>query len=101
MSASREWTKRQDRYHYSQDDRTLSYKFKKELDPMVDKFIDTPGELSVLIGSFNIAVEPWRLLSVNDFRQLGLKVVERKNEKDPALTDLFLVKKRMSQQRLG
>jgi hypothetical protein len=94
MSHTKEWSNRMENYHYSQDDRTLSYKYQRELEGKINKFLSDPKENELQMGSFNLTMEPWRLLAISDFRKFGLQLVEKHNKDNDMLTDIKLVKKK-------
>lgn len=77
MSNTDQWQKRLERHRYSQDDRMLSYKYQKELEPVVNKFLDESKEKVLVVGVFDLTREPWRRLAINEFRKFGLKVMEK------------------------
>jgi hypothetical protein len=95
MSATDEWAKRLDK-RYSQDERMLAYKFKVELDSRVNKFLDDVKTRSLLLGSFDLAKEPWRLAAANEFRKYQLKIIMRScSTPNDRLTEIHLVKQRV------
>ncbi len=100
MSNTADWRRRQANYHYSQDDRTLSYKYGQEIKEQVNKFVDDVNAQSLSLGSFNLQKEPWRLLAVREFRNLGLKILEKDNPSTDT-TEIVLVKKSLSAHRLN
>jgi hypothetical protein len=111
MSNTDEWQNRLARHRYSQDDRSLSWKFQKELDPKVNAFLDGDvKEKSLSLGSYDLQREPWRLLAVNEFRKYGLKVVAKEvasvvnqdavtqtesDEKSAVMTEITLVRSKV------
>ena len=101
MSNMHEMRQRMATHHYSQDDRTLAYKYQKELEPVINKFIDDFKETNFFLGTFNLAKEPWRLVSVGELRKFGLKLLEKPNAANKDLTDLSFTKKKLTKQRLG
>lgn len=76
MSNTAEWSKRLATHRYSQDERSLSYKFVQELQPTVESFLNSSNK-TLSVGVFNIQQEPWRVLAVLEFRKYGLKMVEK------------------------
>jgi hypothetical protein len=77
MSNTDQWQRRLDLHRYSQDDRALSYKYQRELEPIVNAFMDDVKQKTLILGSFDADKEPWRLLAINNFRKFGLKVIEK------------------------
>ncbi len=98
MSNSAEWTKRLDTHRYSQDERALANRFIREIKPRVDEFIDKSKEKSLLIGTYNLDKEPWRYLAVLEFRN-HVSVQLKKTES--GLTEIMILRKTLSRQRLG
>ena len=93
MSNTAEWQNRSANYRYSQDDRVLSYKYKKEIEPIVNKFLDSHTSKKLLIGTFDVSSEPWKLLAIADYRKFGLKMRQYvKNKETPNLVSVTLVK---------
>ena len=76
MSNTVEWQKRQENHRYSQDDRALAYKFTKEIDPLIDKFLGDRKKKLLVVGTYDTTKEPWRLLAVAGYRKYGLKLLE-------------------------
>ena len=101
MSTSSEWIDRLNTHHYSKDDRMLSYNFKNEIMPIIDKFMDDFKENTLIIGSYNLSREPWRLLPLYECRKSGFKIIQKENATDKTLTDLKIVKISMSKHLLG
>lgn len=93
MSDTLCWVKRAQKYRYSQDDRTLSWKFRNELEPLINSFLDNVTQQSYAVGTYNLNKEPWRMASIVDYRKYGLKVVEKKIDNDS--TEVTLVKKKL------
>jgi hypothetical protein len=93
MSNTISWTKRAQNYRYSQDDRTLSWKFRNELEPLVNSFLDNPIQQSYTVGTYNINKEPWRMAAIVDYRKYSLKIIEKKVDGDN--TEITLVKKKL------
>jgi hypothetical protein len=100
MSNTAAWRRRQDNYHYSQDERTLSYKYGQEIKETVNKFLDDVHVNSLSLGVFDLHKEPWRLLAVREYRNLGLKIIE-KDIPDQDKTELIIVKKSLASHRLN
>lgn len=101
MSQTKEWKARLANHHYSQDDRTKAYNYKKELDAKLSKFIDDFSQNTYLVGTFNLEKEPWRLSAINEFRNMGMKIHTKENLNDKTLTDVSLIKKKLTKIRLG
>ena len=89
MSDTSSWQNRIANYRYSQDDRALSYKYTKEIEPIIDAFLDDIKIKKQVIGTFNTKLEPWRLLAIASFRKYGIKV--RESIADPATPDLVTI----------
>lgn len=99
MSATNSWANRMERYHYSQDDRALGYKFKKELEKKFDDFIADAKVQSLVLGEYNVQKEPWRNMAIVELaRERDLKVIAK--EKEDPLLEFTIVKKKLSMQRL-
>ena len=94
MSGTVEWTKRLATHRYSQDERSLSFKFSQELQPLVDTFLADMSRKTLSVGVFNIQKEPWRVLGVMDFRKYGLKLIEKYHSDEQ--TELILRKQKLS-----
>jgi hypothetical protein len=77
MSNTREWSDRLALHRYSQDERALSYKFIREISGRVDAFLDDATTKSLVVGSYDLEKEPWRLAAVGDFRKYNLKLREK------------------------
>ncbi len=93
------WKRRLADYRYSLDDRTMSHKFSKELEKEILAFLDDNKKTTLLIGTFNIAREPWRMLAINDYKKFGVKLLEKPiNE---TMTEIHLIKKPLSQHLSG
>ena len=89
----------------------ISYKYQKEIEPKVSAFLDDMKQKVLILGTFNLNKEPWRLLAVAEYRKYNLKIRERKldekpkskveektkvDEKPPSLVELSLVKQKLS-----
>ena len=91
MSNTDCWVKRAQRYRYSQDDRTLAWKFRQEIEPKINTFLDDPQQMAYVCGSFDLTREPWRMAVYLDFRKYGVKIQEKQLG---ALTEVILIKKK-------
>jgi hypothetical protein len=99
MSSSIEWSKRQALHRYSQDDRVLSYKYCAEIKPMVDTFLNNLTEKKLVVGTFDVSKESWRLISISEYRKYNLKLVERVvDTSKPNIKEIGLVKQKLSKQ---
>jgi hypothetical protein len=76
MSGSAEWMNRSEHHRYSQDDKMLSYKYSKEIDPIIDKFLTDQKEKSIVIGQFDSTKEPWKILTISQYCKYNLKMIE-------------------------
>jgi hypothetical protein len=93
MSNTVEWQRRQEIHRYSQDDRHLAYLFTTKLDPLVTVFLTQGKDKHMVVGTYDIIVEPWRLLAVAGFRKYGLKVRQVINDPlKPNMITINLVK---------
>ena len=90
MSTTTSWLKRSQVHRYSEDDRTKQWKFEYELKARVDPFLSNPQSKSLLIGSYNMELEPWRMAAIASFRKFGVKVIEKKLDD---LLEVTLVKR--------
>ena len=91
MSNTDCWVKRAQRYRYSQDDRTLAWKFRQEIEPKINTFLDDPQQMTYVCGSFDLTREPWRMAVYLDFRKYGVKIQEKQLG---AITEVILIKKK-------
>ena len=85
MSHTKEWVDRYANRHWSQDERALSDKFRRQVDALLDNFLASKDN-ALLTGEFNLEQEPWRVLALNDFKKFNLKIYADGNK-------LYLVKK--------
>jgi hypothetical protein len=84
MSNQASWAKWMDSYRYSQDDRMLSYKYEKELEPKFEAFSNAQEQKTLLVGEFDVVKEPWRCMAIkSQARKFSFKVVEK--EKDSVI----------------
>lgn len=74
MSNTVEWQKRQATHRYSQDDRSLAYKFTIQLDKKINVFLEDPASKRFVVGVYDVVKEPWRLLAISSYRKFGLKL---------------------------
>ena len=91
MSNTNCWVKRAQRYRYSQDDRTLAWKFRQEIEPKINAFLDDQRQTTYTCGVFDLTREPWRMAVYLDFRKYGVKIQEKQVEN---LTEVILIKKK-------
>lgn len=101
MSNTNSWLNRMEKHRYSQDDRTLSYKYQKEIEPKIDLFLNDFKISQLNLGPFNLNLEPWRLISIIEFRKYGLKITESVDLNDKNLTLITLSKLNLSRTNLG
>ena len=74
MSKTNDWAKRLETHRWSQDDRTLSYKFQLELQPIFEKFYAS-NDKQMTLGPYNLEKEPWRAMALrNVARSFGAKI---------------------------
>lgn len=85
------WRKRLNAYSYSLDDKSQSYRFSKEIEKEIMRFLDDITKTTLCVGSFNIEKEPWRILALNDYRKFGVKILEKPTANNT--TELHLIKK--------
>ena len=98
MSNTNEWSKRINSYRYSQDDRSLAYKFSREINDTVNTFLDDPKRRKMLVGTYDTRREPWRLLALAEFRKFGIKIQETiPDPLNPNDVQIVLVKTRLPQ----
>jgi hypothetical protein len=57
----------------------LAADFGRSIEHLINTFISN-NETKLSIGTFNIEKEPWRILTANSFRRLGLKINLTKKE---------------------
>jgi hypothetical protein len=115
MSNTSAWTKRISNYRYSQDERALSWKFKNEINSRVEAFLDDQSAKELIIGTYDIGKEPWRLLAIADYRKYNVKIgtrpvstqstePEQKQDnpliKKSNIVEVILVKQKLSKQFL-
>ncbi len=93
MSNTVNWVKRAQTYRYSQDDRTLSWKFRNEIDSAINAFLDNISQQNYTVGIYDLNKEPWRMAAIIDYRKYGVKVVEKKTDNNH--TEITLVKKKL------
>lgn len=94
------WLKRAETHRYSQDDRMLSYKFGQELAPKINSFLDDAKSKELVLGTYNLTKEPWKLIAINEFRKFGVKIIEKSIETvDGEIVTITLVKKPMQATR--
>lgn len=99
MSNTNDWQNRLKTHRWSQDDRQLAYNYKKTIEANVNTWLDDFKSNNLSMGKFNLSVEPWRLAALNEFRSHGVKIVEK--PVDDLNVELILVKKKLSEHRLG
>lgn len=98
MSNQYSWTKRLESYRYSQDERMLTYKFEKELEPSFDKFVNMLDQKSMVLGPYDISKEPWRFAAVQSMsRKYSFKVTEKETEN---MVEYTISKQKLSKQNL-
>ena len=78
MSTTKSWLKRSQEHRYSEDDRTKQWKFEYALKAQVDPFLADPQCKSIVLGQYNMELEPWRMAAIASFRKFGVKVIEKK-----------------------
>ncbi len=93
MSNTSSWIERSETHRYSQDDKSLAWKYQKELEPIVDKFLADYTQQRLIIGTFNLEKEPWRMISIIYFRKYQIKIIEKVV---PAGTEITLTKIKMT-----
>ena len=93
MSDTGGWLKRVESYHYSQDDRTKQWKCEKALKPTIDAFLDDAKQATLIVGQYNLELEPWYLPAIISFRKYNLKI--QKKDLSADLTEITLVKQKM------
>jgi hypothetical protein len=91
MSDTKRWIKRAETYRYSQDDRTKQWKYEKSLEPTINAFLDDCKQTNLVVGQFNLELEPWRMAAIMSFRKYQLKLHVNTLEGD--LTEISLTKK--------
>ncbi len=98
MSSTDFWAKKSETHRYSQDDRSKQKKFEKELTEPINKFLDS-DQKSMVVGQYDLELEPWRIAAVVSFRKFGLKILEK--QLDSGLVELTVVRQKMSKITLG
>jgi hypothetical protein len=98
MSEQAGWAIRSQKTVSASDHRVLQWRYEKELEPTINSFLDDSSKPSLVIGSFNLDTEPWRLSAVISFRKYNLKILEKKTEE---ITEITVVKQRLSRSVLG
>ena len=93
MSDTDEWLKRVETYRYSQDDRTKQWKCEKILTPIIDAFLDDAKQHTLVVGPYNLELEPWHLPAIVSFRKYNLKV--QKKDLGDDLSEITLIKQKM------
>jgi hypothetical protein len=93
MSNTASWAKRSATHRYSQVDRAHAWRFRAELDPTVNAFLDNLGQQVLTLGTYNFVKEPWRMATIVDYRKFGIKIVEKKTTDE--LVEITLVKKKL------
>lgn len=93
MSDTKSWLKRAETYRYSQDDRTKQWKCEKKLEPIINAFLDDPKQSTMVVGSYNLELEPWQLAAIISFRKYNLKIQEKTLVDN--LTEITIVKQKM------
>jgi len=101
MSASKEWVSRLESHRYSQDDRGLAQRFQAAQTELVNKFLADHTEQTLVLGSFNLEKEAWRLLTLHYFRGLNVKIIQQQDPDHPELTRIILRKQKLSSVNLG
>lgn len=96
MSNTSSWAKRAETHRYSQDDRMLTWKFTKELEPLVNKFLDDNARQILVVGLYNLDKEPWRMAAIISFRKYQLKIIEKIVD---GLTEVSLYKVKLSKMK--
>lgn len=77
MSKTNDWAKRLETHRWSQDDRTLAYKFQQQLQPMFEKFYAS-NDKQMSLGPYDLENEPWRAMTVRNLaRSFGAKIGEK------------------------
>ncbi len=77
MSNSVEWTNKSQNYDYATDPRAVAWRFKKEIEPRIESFLDDSKQKTLVVGSYNLVNEPWRLTTILEWRKYGVKVCEK------------------------
>lgn len=99
MSATGSWSKRLESYRYSQDERMLSWKFTKELEPEFKKLSEMQDQKSMVLGPYDLSKEPWKFTAVQSLsRKFGFKVMEKENGN---LVEYYISKQKLSMQRFA
>jgi hypothetical protein len=77
----------------------LTYKFEKELVPSFDKFASMNEQKSMVLGPYDLAKEPWRLVAVRSLvRKYGFKVTEKETD---TTVEYTVSKQKLSRQTMG
>lgn len=93
MSETAEWANRLN-HEYSHDERSLSFHFTQELQPLVDQFLGDNSRKVYSVGIFDLQKEPWRASVVMEFRKYGLKLLEK--QQGDGRSELILKKQKLS-----
>ena len=93
MSTTKSWLTRAETYRYSQDDRTKQWKCEKTLKPIIDAFLDDSKQSTIVVGSYNLELEPWQLAAIMSFRKYNLKIHEKTLIDN--MTEITLIKQKM------
>jgi hypothetical protein len=93
MSNTKAWLKHAETYKYSQDDRTKQWKYEKELTPEFNRFLDDNKQNSMVVGQYNLKLEPWRLAAIISFRKYNLKISKKNIDDD--ITEIIVTKQKM------
>jgi hypothetical protein len=102
MSTTNKWMSRLDNYRYSQDERMLTYKFQKELEPVFTSFTNDNATKSLVVGNYNLENEPWRSVAIKYLaRQFGLKVTDKPNSTEDANIEFTVTKQKLSTRQFG
>lgn len=99
MSNTDSWAKRSESHRYSQDDRTKQWKFEKEINAKVEAFIDDIKQNVLVLGQYNMNLEPWRMAAIVSFRKYGVKILEKKQEN--GMIEVSLMKQKLSRVNFG
>lgn len=99
MSNTDSWAKRSESHRYSQDDRTKQWKFEKEINAKVEAFIDDIKQNVLVLGQYNMNLEPWRMTAIVSFRKYGVKILEKKQEN--GMIEVSLMKQKLSRVNFG
>jgi hypothetical protein len=94
MSDTASWAKRSTTHRYSQDDRAHAWRFRLEIDPTINAFLDNLGQQVLVLGTYNFVKEPWRMAPIVDYRKYGIKIMEKKVDEENV--QITLVKKKLT-----